>query len=134
MLETVLHALLLVSCAVGFYASLSMHRKATADKAGLLKETSVVQTPRARLFGSVDNAAIGMIYYPAVAVGSFLLTTPFALIAVLMAACLAALVSLFLMYSLLYITKMSCTFCMISHAANFAIVGLLYWMVYVGLT
>jgi len=121
----VLHVALMLCCCIGFVTSLLMHRKAAADKAGLLSEASVVQTSRARLFGGVDNAAIGLVYYPAVLIGSFFLANPLMLIAVVIAASLAALVSLYLAYSLLFITKMPCPLCMISHVINLAIVAIL---------
>jgi uncharacterized membrane protein len=120
-----LHLALLLCCCIGFGASIFMHRKAAADKAGQLTEASVVQTPRARLFGGVDNAAIGLIYYPAVLIGSFFLGNPIMLIAVFVAASLAALVSLYLAYSLLYITRMSCPLCMTSHVVNLVLVAIL---------
>jgi uncharacterized membrane protein len=116
---------LMLCCLVGFVVSFQMHRKAAADKAGLLSEASVVQTPRARLFGGVDNAAIGMAYYPAVVIGSFFLWNPIMLVAVVIAAVLAALVSLYLAYSLLFITKLPCPLCMTSHAINLALVAIL---------
>jgi uncharacterized membrane protein len=121
-----LHVALMLCCVIGFVVSFLMHRKAAADKAGLLTEASVVQTPRARLFGGMDNAAIGMVYYPAVLIGSFFLGNPVMLVAVVIAGVLAALVSLYLAYSLLFITKMSCPLCMTSHALNFLLVAILW--------
>ena len=120
-----LHVVLLLCCCIGFVVSMMMHRKAAADRAGLLTEASVVQTPRARLVGGVDNAAIGMIYYPAVAIGSFFFSNSLVFFAVAGAALLALLVSLYLAYSLLFITKMSCPLCMTSHVLNAAIFGIL---------
>ena len=120
-----LHLAWMLCCVIGFVVSFLMHRKSAADKAGLLSEASVVQTPRARLIGGVDNAAIGMVYYPAVLIGSFFLGSPIMLVAVAIAAVLAALVSLYLAYSLLFITKMSCPLCMTSHAVNLALVAIL---------
>jgi uncharacterized membrane protein len=120
----------MLCCCIGFVVSFLMHRKAAADRAGLLSEASVVQTPRARLFGGVDNAALGLVYYPAVLLGSFFLGNPLMLVAVLVAASVAALVSLYLAYSLLFITKMPCPLCMTSHVVNLTIVALLITVVY----
>src|SRR5471032_1264798 len=119
------HVIIIACCIVGLLASRTMHGKAQADLRGELHETSVVQTPRARLFGGIDNALIGLAYYPAVAIASFFLFEPFVRIAALVAAGAAAAVSLYLLYSLLFITKMKCTNCMLAHAMNFLIVIML---------
>ena len=98
-----------------------MHAKAERDRRGELEESSVVQTPRARLFGGVDNALIGLAFYPAVVIATFLFSVPAVRIATLTAAAAATAVSLFLLYSLLFITKLKCTNCMIAHASNMVI-------------
>ena len=98
-----------------------MHDKAEADRRGELGEPSVVQTPRARLFGGVDNASIGLVYYPAVAIASFFMSVPSVRITTLVAAAAASAMTIYLLYSLLFITRMRCTNCMIAHAANIAI-------------
>jgi len=98
-----------------------MHAKSEADRRGELHETSVVQTPRARLFGGVDNALIGLAYYPAVAIASFFFFVPLVRVATLAAAAAATAVSLYLLYSLLFVTKMKCTNCMVAHACNIVI-------------
>jgi uncharacterized membrane protein len=95
-----------------------MHDKSEADRRGELHEASVVQSPRARLFGGVDNALIGLIYYPAVAVASLFFSVAPIRIATFIAVAAAAAVSIFLMYSLLFITKMKCTNCWIAHSMN----------------
>lgn len=114
----ILHALVIVCCALGLWVSVRMHDKSEADRRGELREASVVQSPRARLFGGVDNAMIGLVYYPAVALASLFLSDAPVRIATLIAAAAAAVVSVFLMHSLLYITKMKCTNCWIGHAMN----------------
>jgi uncharacterized membrane protein len=114
-------AVVVACCVLGFFASRTMHAKAEADQRGELREPSVVQTPRARLFGGVDNALIGLVFYPAVAIGVFFFSVPAVRIATLFAAAAATAVSLFLLYSLLFITKMKCTNCLIAHASNIAI-------------
>jgi len=98
-----------------------MHQKAEADRRGELREASVVQSPRARLFGGVDNALIGLAYYPAVAIASFFFSVPIIRISTLVAASAAAVVSIFLLYSLFFITKMRCTNCVLANATNIVI-------------
>jgi uncharacterized membrane protein len=88
---------------------------------GELREPSVVETPRARLFGGVPNALLGAVYYPAVAVGIWFERTPAVAAALLVAITLAALTSLFLAYSLLFITRRPCPYCWASHAVNWAL-------------
>jgi uncharacterized membrane protein len=102
-----------------------MHAKADADRRGRLVEPSVVQTPRARLIGGLDNAAVGLVYYPAVAIGTFFLSSPLVRYATLAAACTATAVSAYLAYSLVFITKMKCANCMTAHAINLALLCLL---------
>jgi uncharacterized membrane protein len=116
-----IHALVLVCCFVGYVASRTMHTKAEADRRGDLAEVSVVQSPRARLFGGVDNAMIGLAYYPAVAIASFFFTVPIIRISTLVAASAATAVSIFLLYSLFFITRMRCTNCVLGNAMNIMI-------------
>lgn len=112
-----------VICAVGFYASVFMLRKGIRAGRGELSEPSVVQTPRAKLFGGVPNALIGIIYYPALAAVSWS-TLPGALrYAALAAAALAAGTSLYLAYSLLFVTKRSCSYCWTAHLSNWALLA-----------
>jgi uncharacterized membrane protein len=114
----IFHALIIVCCAIGLLASVRMHEKSEADRRGELREASVVQSPRARLFGGVDNAMIGLVYYPAVALASLFFSAGPVRIATLIAAALAAAVSVYLMHSLLFVTKMKCTNCWIGHSMN----------------
>ena len=103
---------------MGLWASVRMHEKSEADRRGELREASVVQSPRARLFGGVDNALIGIVYYPAVVIASLFFSAAPVRIATLIAAAAAATVSVYLLYSLLFITKMKCTNCWIAHSMN----------------
>ena len=121
----IVHALVIVCCIVGFVASRTMHAKAEADRRGDLRETSVVQSPRARLFGGIDNAMVGLAYYPAVAIASFFFTIPIVRIATLAAALAAMAVSIYLLYSLFFITKMRCTNCVLANSTNIVIVAAL---------
>ena len=121
--SVVLRLLISLLCAVGTYASVFMYRKGRRAKRGLLAEPSVVERPRARLFGGVPNAAIGIAYYVAMLLGVwsvhgrlwFLLEA---------AAAAAAGTSLFLSASLLR-AKLDCRYCWASHVVNWAIVLLL---------
>jgi uncharacterized membrane protein len=99
---------------------------------GELAEESVVQTPRARLYGGVSNALLGSIYYFAAGVAIWLLRTP-AEAAILGAVIgLAAATSLFLAYSLLFVTKRPCAYCWTGHAVNWAIAVIYGWMLGAG--
>jgi uncharacterized membrane protein len=115
-------------CAVGFYASVFMLRKSILSERGLLAEPSVVQSSRAKLFGGLPNSAVGLVYYAALAgVSWFARGKAFAAIG-LTAAILAAVVSLFLAYSLIFVTKRSCPYCFMAHAVNLALVIATTWL------
>ncbi|HEY9085014.1 MAG TPA: vitamin K epoxide reductase family protein [Candidatus Tyrphobacter sp.] len=117
--------LITILCGVGLYASLFMLGKARRAARGELRESSVVETPRARLFGGVSNALLGACYYPALAIATWLsLGRPFALL-VFAIALFAAAVSVVLAYSLLFVTRRPCTYCWTSHAINWLLVVLL---------
>ena len=113
-------------CAVGLNASVLLFRKARRAARGELNEPSVVESPRARIFGGVSNAAIGLVYYVAVLAVVWLAPFPPLLWAVRTAALLAALVSLYLAYSLLYVTRRPCPYCWSAHAANWLLLPLLF--------
>jgi len=107
---------------IGVYASAFMFRKARQAAQGQLSEPSVVHTPAARTIGGVPNAAFGLIYYPLVALGTLAgLWLPAARLATLGGASLAALFSLYLAYSLLFVTRRACPFCWTGHTANWLI-------------
>ena len=100
-----------------------MYRRGLLADRGLLREPSVVQRPRARLFGGVSNAAIGILYYPAVLLAVWFVHGR-AWLLFEAAALLAAGTSLFLAASLLR-AGLECRFCWASHAVNWALVLLL---------
>jgi uncharacterized membrane protein len=113
---------LVIACSfVGYVASRTMHLKAEADRRGELRDRSVVQSPRARLFGGIDNAMVGLAYYPAIAIASFFFTVPPVRFSALVASSAAMAVSVYLLYSLFFITKMRCTNCVLANAANILI-------------
>jgi uncharacterized membrane protein len=116
-----LRTIVTMLCGVGLYASLFMLRKGAAAARGELNERSVVQTPRARLFGGVPNALFGAAYYPALAVAIWFATSRLALVVLLLPVLAAALTSIVLAYSLLFITRMPCKFCWTSHAVNWSL-------------
>lgn len=111
-----------VLCGVGLYASLFMLGKARLAERGLLPEPSVVQTPRARLFGGMPNALIGACYYPALAIATWLPLPQSLEIVVLAIVIAAAATSLYLAYSLLFVTRRSCPYCWTTHAINWLLV------------
>ncbi|MBD5655747.1 MAG: hypothetical protein IAI50_11300 [Candidatus Eremiobacteraeota bacterium] len=111
-------------CGVGLYASAFMARKARRAARGELGEPSVVETPRARVAGGVPNAAIGLVYYAAVAVAVPLLGVWDVWWLVLAAALGAAAFSAYLAYSLLFVTRMPCVYCWTSHVTNWMLVAL----------
>jgi uncharacterized membrane protein len=116
-----LRAIITILCGVGLYASLFMLRKGTAAARGELTEPSVVQTPRARLFGGVPNALFGALYYPALALAIWLPLSHRALALLLVPVLAAAATSVALAYSLLFVTRMPCKFCWTSHAINWSL-------------
>jgi uncharacterized membrane protein len=116
---------MLLLCGIGLYASAFMASKAARAARGELDEPSVVQTPRARLVGGVPNGLIGAAYYAALALSLPFLDRPLVWTADLAAAVAAALLSLYLAYSLLWVTRRPCIFCWTSHLANWALLILL---------
>ncbi len=125
-MTTLLTVTMGVLCGVGLYASAFMARKAALAARGELAEPSVVQTPRARLFGGVSNATIGLAYYGAMIAALAFLDRPLVRAAAFAAALLAAAVSLFLAYSLLFVTRRPCAFCWSSHVINWLLALLLF--------
>jgi len=111
----------LLLCAVGFYASAFMARKTARAARGELSEPSVVQTPRARVAGGVPNAWLGLVYYAALALAVPFLGHPPVWAAALGVSLLAAAASLYLAYSLLFVTRMPCPYCWTSHAVNWSL-------------
>ncbi len=114
----VVESVITVLCGVGLYASLFMLGKARRAARGELREPSVLQTPRAHLFGGLSNALLGACYYPALAIVTWLsLGRAFALF-VFAIVLVAAAVSVVLGYSLLFVTRRPCAYCWTSHAIN----------------
>ena len=83
-----------------------------------LKEAScqlVIETPRAKLFG-VPNSVYGMALY--LYLFLFFLGTPLSWWLALVATGLSVLRSLYLAYSLIFVTKVPCPLCFTSHLIN----------------
>jgi uncharacterized membrane protein len=116
---------ILLLCAVGLYASAFMYRKSIRAARGELLESSVVETPRARVFAGTPNAAFGLAYYAALAAAVPFLGFTAVWTAAFAAALTAALFSVYLAYSLLFVTRMPCFYCWTSHAVNAVLVALL---------
>jgi uncharacterized membrane protein len=113
-------------CGIGLYASAFMARKIGRAARGELTEPSVVQTSRARALGGVPNAAFGLAYYAALAIATpFLAFRPVFWLA-FGASVAAAAFSVYLAYSLLFVTRMSCKYCWTGHLVNWSLVVLLW--------
>jgi uncharacterized membrane protein len=116
---------IVVLCCAGLYISYVMSDKHVRAQRGELGEPSVVMSPRATL-ARVPNARIGFAYYALLLVLAPVLTPqhPLAVHAALGAATVAALASLYLGYSLLFVTRMPCVFCWTGHAINWSLLAL----------
>jgi uncharacterized membrane protein len=117
----VVRVVVTVLSGVGLYVSLFMLGKTRRAERGELEEPSVVQTARARLYGGVPNALLGVLYYPALVAGIWLLHQRAAAGALVAVAVFAAATSVVLAYSLLYVTKRSCPYCWTAHAINWSL-------------
>jgi uncharacterized membrane protein len=112
-------------CLVGLYAALFMTAKALRYARGELTEPSVVQQPPARAIGGIPNSVFGITYYCLLFVAAWLLRVPLVYDAALVASIAAAALSLYLAYSLLFVTRMRCVFCWTGHIVNWTLVALL---------
>jgi uncharacterized membrane protein len=115
-----------VLCGVGLYASAFMLGKARRAARGELREPSVVQTARARVLGGKPNAALGLVYYALLAAVTPALGTSYVWLAAITASLVAAAFSLYLAYSLLFVTRMPCIYCWTSHVVNWLVPLLLF--------
>jgi uncharacterized membrane protein len=124
-ISVTLRILVLALCAVGLYVSLRMQGKIQRASRGELSEPSVVQTPRAMLVGRTPNSTIGIAYYALLGAASFFLSAPVVHTVALVASILAALMSVYLAYSLLFVTKMPCAYCWTGHVVNWLLLATL---------
>jgi uncharacterized membrane protein len=120
----IIRGTVVVLCGLGLYASAFMARKARLASRDRLSEPSVVETSRARAIAGVPNALFGLAYY-----GALALATPFLQFAPVFwaafgAAAAAAAFSVYLAYSLLFVTKMPCPYCWTGHVVNWSLLAL----------
>jgi uncharacterized membrane protein len=113
-----------VAAGTGLYVAQHMYRKTRRAERGELDEPSVVERPAARALFGIPNAAFGMAYY-----GLMLSALPFSgspsvRRATLAASALALGQSAYLMYSLLFVTRMPCPYCWTGHAVNIVLFAL----------
>jgi uncharacterized membrane protein len=94
-----------------------MLRKSRLAERGAIDGPSVVKEPHARLFFGVPNSLFGSVYFPFVVAGVWLFP-PALRWFVVAAVAAAAATSLFLAFSLLFITKRECPYCWTSHVVN----------------
>ena len=124
----ILQASIAFAGAVGLYAAVRMQRKALLAERGELSEPSVVQTPRARIIVNTPNSAFGIFYYLLMIVASPFLHVHAVWLGALIAATVAAAFSVYLAYSLLFITRMPCAMCWTGHIVNwFLLLALLFY-------
>jgi uncharacterized membrane protein len=107
-----------IAASAGLYVAQHMYRKSLRAQKGELDEPSVVNRPAARSLFRIPNAALGMAYYglqlSALAFGD----VPAIRRGILAASTLALAQSMYLMFSLLFVTRMPCPYCWTGHAVN----------------
>jgi uncharacterized membrane protein len=125
----VVRAVITVLSGVGLYTSLFMLAKSRRAARGEVQGPSVVTTPRAHLYG-VSNSLLGAIYYVALAIAIWLVHARTAMLVVLAAALFAAVTSVVLAYSLLFVTRRECPYCWAAHGVNWSILLLCGWLLW----
>jgi uncharacterized membrane protein len=125
LIDLLLPALIDALCLVGLFAALSMTAKAARYARGELTEPSVVQQPRARAIGGIPNSVFGITYYCLLLVAAWWLRVPLVQDLALVASLAATAFSLYLAYSLLFVTRMPCVFCWTGHIVNWSLTALL---------
>jgi len=101
-----------------------MTAKAVRHARGELVEPSVVGQPRARLVGGIPNSVLGLAFYGLMIPAAWFLSVPAVYEAAFIASVAAAAVSVYLAYSLLFITRMPCPFCWTGHVVNWSLLVL----------
>jgi uncharacterized membrane protein len=107
-----------VAAGTGMYVAQYMYRKSRRAEKGELDEPSIVERPAARSLFGIPNAGFGIAYY-----GLQLAALPFAgslwvRRGILAASALALAQSVYLMCSLMFLTRMPCPYCWTGHAVN----------------
>lgn len=116
---------MLLLCGAGLYASAFMANKSRLAAQGEVRGPSVVKSPRAKLFGGVPNSLIGLAYYLGLLASLPFLGRPLVWDAALAATFFAAGTSLYLAYSLLFVTRRPCPYCWTSHVVNWSLLLIL---------
>jgi uncharacterized membrane protein len=124
----VVRAVITLLCGVGLYASLFMLAKSRKAERGELLEPSVVELPRARLYGGVQNSLLGSLYYPAFGLAIWWVRSPIGMVVLLVVVLLAAITSVVLGYSLLFVTRRECSYCWTGHIVNLTLLVLYCWL------
>jgi uncharacterized membrane protein len=106
-----------------------MLRKSIRAQQGEVKGPSVVKSPRAKLFAGLPNALFGVLYYAGVLAVTWLAHARIFFILAETAAVFAAGTSIYLAYSLLFVTKRECPYCWTAHAVNWSLALILPWLV-----
>ena len=102
-----------------------MTAKAVRHARGELVEPSVVEMPRARLVGGIPNSVLGLAFYVLMIPAAWFLSVPVVYDTAFVASLAAAAVSVYLAYSLLFITRMPCPYCWTGHVVNWSLLVLI---------
>ncbi len=102
-----------------------MLRKAKRAQRGELEEPSVVERPAAHVLLGLPNSSYGLGYYGALLAALPLSDHKSVRIGMVVAATLACSMSLYLMHSLLFVTRAACPYCWTAHATNGLLLALL---------
>jgi len=107
-----------IAASTGLYVAQHMYRKSLRAQKGELDEPSVVDRPAARSLFGIPNATLGIAYYGLQLSALALEDLPAIRRGTLAASTLALAQSMYLMYSLLFVTRMPCPYCWTGHAVN----------------
>ena len=120
-----------ILCGAGLYVSLFMLRKSRMADRGNVDGSSIVKESHARLFLGKPNSLFGSLYFPLIAAAvwiypwlvaqdDFDASTALRWL-ILLSVATAAATSLFLAYSLLFVTKRGCPYCWAAHVVNWVL-------------
>ncbi len=107
-----------IAAGTGMYVAQHMYRKSRRAEKGELDEPSIVERPAARSLFGVPNAAFGIAYYGLQLAALPMSGSPWIRRGILAASALALAQSVYLMYSLLFVTRMPCPYCWTGHSVN----------------
>jgi uncharacterized membrane protein len=107
-----------IAAGTGMYVAQHMYRKSRRAEKGELDEPSIVERPAARSLFGVPNAAFGIAYYGFQLAALPICGAPLIRRGIGAASALALAQSVYLMYSLLFVTRMPCPYCWTGHAVN----------------